>query len=674
MHAAVRALALGFGFALPCAPALGVVAGGEWTEGDGFRLRPLAGRNADPARVGFTRLSADRTGIRFVHRLDEADGAVRRVLENGAGVAAGDYDGDGRPDVFLASLSGGSALYRNLGDWRFREVTDESGLGLAGEAVRGAVFADLDGDGHLDLLVATLANGLRCFMNCGDGRFRETTREAFPAIWPGTTTLALADVDGDGTLDLYVVRYRAEDVRDDPNVEARVVGGRTVLHPKYRDRLFIGPRGLLEYGEPDVLLLNDGTGRFRAVSWTGGAFLDEAGQPLAGPPRDWGLAASFRDVNGDGLPDLYVCNDYWTPDRFWINAGQGRFRAAPLDALRHTSENSMGVDFADLDGDGEVDFLVLDMLARDPALRRRQALAQTPQGRLPGTFLDRPQVMRNTLFLNRGNGTFAEIADFAGLAASDWSWQPLFLDVDLDGFDDVIISTGHRRDIQDLDATARVRSLQRPWPPGLDAEARLRRFQQDLRDHNRLYPSLATPMVAFRQTAPLRFEDVSADWGFRIPGVHQGFAAADFDGDGDLDLVINALDGPVAVYRNEAALPRLAVRLIGLPPNTEGIGAVVTLQGGAGPVQSREAVSGGRYLSGGQPLLVFATGPNPGPMKLTVRWRDGRHRILEGVRPDRLYEIRQPRHRRRRLGGSRCLGRRLVHPDQQSVSPGRQER
>lgn len=650
MRSALRALALGLalpsaivrGNPLPAAADLTPPPPGLWTHGDGFRFRPLANRGADARRVGFTRLSPDQTGIHFIHRLDEAAGAARRVLENGSGTAAGDFDGDDRPDLFLASLSGNSALYRNLGGWRFQDVTADAGLNLDGEAVRGAVFADLNGNGRPDLLVATLANGLRCFLNRGDGRFRESTRDAFPAVWPGTTTLALADVDGDGTLDLYVARYRAEDVRDDPNVEARNVGGRTVLHPRYRDRLFISPRGLLEFGEPDVLLLNDGTARFREVPWTGGAFLDEAGQPLVAPPRDWGLSASFRDLNADGLPDLYVCNDYWTPDRLWINAGDGRFRAAPAEALRHTSENSMGVDFADLDGDGHVDFLVLDMLSRNPALRRRQALAQTPQPRQPGAFLDRPQVMRNTLFLNRGDGTFAEIADFAGLAASDWSWQPLFLDVDLDGDEDVVISAGHRRDVQDLDATTRVRSLQRPLPPGLDPAARLRRFQHDLHAHSRLYPTLAQPMVAFRHLRPLSFEDASADWGFHTAAVHQGFAAADFDRDGDLDLVINTLDGPPAVYRNDAGPPRLAVRLRGLPPNTEGIGAVVTLHHKAMPSQTREAVAGGRYLSGCEPLLVFATGPEPAPMSLEIRWRSGRRQTLPEVRPDHLYEVLEP--------------------------------
>ncbi|MBL9136881.1 MAG: VCBS repeat-containing protein [Verrucomicrobiales bacterium] len=613
-----------------------------WTTGSGFRSRALAvtsaGREPTP---GFTWITSATTGVVFTNHLDEAAGAANRVLENGSGVAVGDYDGDDRPDIFLCSLEGRSALYRNLGDWRFTNVTETVGLSVAGHIARGAVFADINGDHRLDLLVTTLSQGVLCFVNEDAGRFRDATAQANLNGRPGTTTLALADTDGDGTLDLYITRYRAEDVRDDSNVEARRIGGRTQLHPKYEGRLFIGPRGLTEYGEPDSLMLNDGTGRFRPVPWNTGAFLDESGKTLAGEPRDWGLSASFRDINGDGFPDLYVCNDYWTADRLWLGDGRGQFRAASREAIRHVSENSMGIDFADIDRDGHVDFLVLDMLAREPARRRRQALAQTPRTPVAGEALDRPQYMRNMLYRNRGDGTWAEIAEFAGLAATGWSWQPLFLDVDLDGFEDVIISAGHRKDVQDLDATERILARQHRWPAGMDPSARQRAFTAELLDHSRLYPDLLSPLLGFRNEGNLRFREHTADWGFHLPGVHQGIATGDFDGDGDLDLVVNALNDLAGLYRNNATPRRIAVRLRGVPGNTQGIGACVTLSGDSVPRQSQEIVSGGRYLSGSEPQLTFAVPSTNTPLRLEVRWRSGRLRQITGVTPDRLYEIHE---------------------------------
>ena len=588
-------------------------------------------------RTGFTQLDPETTGLRFTNTLDALASAANRVLENGSGVALGDYDGDGRVDVFLCGLEQPSRLFRNLGNWRFEEVSTQAGLALAGVVCRGAVFADVNGDGRLDLLVSTLDQGVRCFRNNGRGGFDETTQASVPGTTPGSTTMTLADIDGNGTLDLYVAHYRAADIRDQARVEVRFVGGKPVLPPHYQDRLVLTPTGLLEFGEPDTLYLNDGNGLFEAVSWTGGQFRDESDQLLPHPPRDWGLTATFRDLNGDRAPDLYVCNDYWTPDRIWINDGSGAFRLLPRLAIRHTSENSMGVDFADLDRDGHVDGLVLDMLSRDSEMRRRQVLAQTPMPTAPGAIDNRPQIMRNVLFHGRGDGTFAEIADYSGLAASDWSWQPLFLDVDLDGYMDVLIPAGHTRDVQDLDATARIRALQHPWPKTMDATTVQREFTRQMMEHGRLYPPLPMPVIAFRNLGALRFEETTAVWGTEFEAVHQGIAAGDLDGDGDLDLVVNNLNSVCGVYRNDGTAPRVAVRLKGNSPNTQGIGAKVTLSGSVR--QTQEMFSGGRYLSGSEALLVFAAGTGDHERALEVTWRSGRVSRVPGVRPNCIYEI-----------------------------------
>ena len=631
-------LAACVGGTLLAATAVVASPGMDWRElPEGGRWAPLS----VPAhtRVGFTQLRPESTGLWFTNTLDAAASAANRVLENGSGVALGDFDGDGLVDVFLCGLEQPSQLFRNLGNWKFADGTAAAGLDFDGVVCRGAVFADLDGDRWLDLLVSTLDGGVRYYRNNGRGGFTDDTRASGLAPTRGTTTLTLADVDGNGALDLYVAHYRAEDIRDLARVEVKFVGGKPVLPAHYQDRLVITPGGLLEFGEPDRLYLNKGGGVFTEVSWAGGRFRDELDRPLSAPPRDWGLTASFRDLNGDGAPDLYVCNDYWTPDRIWINDGKGGFRLIPRLAIRHTSENSMGVDFADLDRDGQVEILVLDMLSRDPELRRRQVLAQTPMSSPPGAIDNRPQIMRNVLFHNRGDGTFAEIADYAGLAASDWSWQPLFLDVDLDGYEDVLIPAGHTRDVQDLDATARIRALQHPWPQSMDAAAIQRQFTREMMEHARLYPELPMPVIAFRNLGNLRFEETTEAWGTEALAVHQGIAAADLDGDGDLDLVVNNLNGVCGVYRNDGAEPRVAVRLRGQSPNTQGIGAKVTLLGGAVPRQAREMISGGRYLSGSEALLVFAAGTTDREQVVEVVWRNGKISRIHGVRPDRIYEV-----------------------------------
>jgi hypothetical protein len=592
-----------------------------------------------PGKTGFTLMPADRTGIHFTNTLDDWSSAANRVLENGSGVAVGDFDNDGRPDIFLCSLTERNALYRNLGGARFEDVTLKTGVAATNYVCRGAVFADINGDGALDLLISTLGHGVLCFLNDAKGGFVDHTQAAGTQTSFGSTTLALSDIDGNGTLDLYVANYRSDDIRDHSRVEVQMVNGQMSVAPWLRDRLLLLKEGLFEFGEPDILYFNDGQGRFRPASWTDGTFANEAGKPLAAPPLDWGLAATFRDINGDGHPDLYVCNDYWTPDRIWINDGKGKFRLIARLDIRHTSENSMGVDFADIDRDGRMDFLVVDMLHREPSRRKRQALAQTRMPEANNEITSRPQTMRNTLFHNRGDGTFEEIADFCGLSASGWSWQPVFIDVDLDGFEDLIIPAGHTRDVQDLDATREIQSRQHPWPKGMDPKAQQDAFMRELMEHSRLYPRLELPIVAFRNLGNLKFEDVTEVWGTSAPGVHQGIGFGDFDGDGDLDFIVNNLNGAAGLYRNDSAAPRVAVRLRGSPPNTQGIGAQIGLYGGATPRQSQEMICGGRYLSGDDALRVFAAGSLTNEMRIEIKWRSGRQSVIRGVRPNRIYEI-----------------------------------
>lgn len=619
---------------------LGAAAGQapKWHEEPGYHWVEL--EIPAPGKTGFTLLSADQTGILFTNQLAEEEGVENRVLWNGSGVALGDYDHDGRPDIFLCGLDPPNALYRNLGNWKFTNVTREVGLERPGKYFRGAVFADLNGDGWLDLLISSVGQGVLCYLNDGQGHFTEVTAKAGTGSPFASTTMALADIDGNGTLDLYVANNRTRDIRDySGQLSLPVRNGQLTVPPPLADRLVIENGRILEYGEPDQLLLNDGQGHFSPVSWTNGVFLDEAGAPLPRGPLDWGLTATFRDINGDGAPDIYVCNDFWSPDRIWINNGHGQFRALPTLAVRHTSASSMGVDFADINRDGALDFFVLDMLARDHRLRRRQMVAQRPAMSAVGEIDTRPQLARNTLFVNREDTTFAEIADYAGVEASDWSWSAIFVDVDLDGYEDLLISSGHAKDVQDLDATAQVQARQRSYRTITNPAERQAVFMREKLVNARFYPRLPMPVVAFRNLGDLHFRETTAAWGTDAPGVHQGMALADLDGDGDLDLVVNNLGSAAGVYRNDTSAPRVAVRLKGIAPNVQGIGAKVRLLHGAVPVQSQEMICGGRYLSGSDPMLVFAAGSVTQRMALEVVWRRGGRSQVHDVRANRLYEI-----------------------------------
>jgi hypothetical protein len=609
-----------------------------WHSETGCRWMEL--RVPAKGKTGFTQLSPSQTGIDFTNNLAEFSGATNRILYNGAGLALGDFDHDGRVDIFACGLDSPSALYRNLGDWKFTNITAVSGLRFADPYQRGAVFADINGDGWLDLLVSTLNKGVLVFLNDGHGHFSDFTAEAGTASGHGSVTMALADIDGNGTLDLYIANNRSEDIRNRGRVQVYMRNGQYVIPNEFKDRLVVIDGVVREYGEPDVLMLNDGKGHFTPVSWIDGRFLDEQGQKLKHPPLDWGQTVAFRDINGDGAPDIYVCNDYWTPDRLWLNDGKGNFRAIDWVALRHIPFSSMGVDFGDIDRDGNVDFFVTDMQSRDHRLRKRQIFAFNPMKPIL-VAPDRPQIMHNTLFLNRGDTTFTDIANYAGVASSDWAWQQIFLDVDLDGFEDILISAGYFRDVQDLDAIARIDSQQKPITGATNESSFQEAFSRQKMQNARLFPPYLLPIIAFRNLGNLKFQETTSVWGTDQLAIRHGMAAADLDNDGTLDLVANVFNGPLGVYRNDTVAPRVAVRLKGGPPNTQGIGAKVKLLNGAVPLQSQEMTCGGRYLSGGEALLVFAAGKSPSGMTLEVTWRNGRVSRVEGVGANRIYEVEE---------------------------------
>jgi hypothetical protein len=622
----------------------------EWASQAGARFVPVQAPVA--GKPGFTPVASPSTGVTFTNHLPAERHYANQILLNGSGVAAGDVDGDGGCDLFFAGLGGGSRLYRNLGGWKFREATTESGLGACAKLdATGAVFGDLDGDGDLDLLVNSVGQGTLLFRNDGRGKF--SAPETSELLNPGRcgSSLALADIDGDGALDLYVVNYRTTTIRDQPNarftmktVDGRpapeTFGGRPLTSPELTNRFAFhyrpkpGGGGSVfhdELGEPDAIFRNQGGGRFSAFGFDGGAFLDEQGVSVAHPPLDWGLSVMIRDFNGDGAPDIYVCNDFATPDRFWLGDGKGRFRSAPSEALRQTSLSTMAIDVADINRDGFDDFFTADMLSREHWRRLVQRNEPNPNMHLFVDVVRQPQAPRNTLQLGRGDGTFAEVAQLAGLEAAEWGWSSIFLDVDLDGFEDLLVANGFERDYMNMDAHRKVMETRMRGGPRLPPAE----FQRS----NGLYPRLNTANVAFRNLGDLHFSDVSREWGFDVHAVSQGMCLADLDNDGDLDVVINNSNDTATLLRNDSSAPRVAVRLKGRAPNTRGIGAKIKLLGGPVPVQSQEMICGGRYLSGDDSMRVFAAGVSTNRMTIEVTWRSGARSTITNILANHVYEI-----------------------------------
>ena len=576
---------------------------------------------------GFKLLRSAETGVAFTNILTDVKMMVNKNLMNGSGVALGDYDGDGLCDIYFPNINGANVMYKNLGDMKFQDVTRESGVESIGKNSTGAVFADVDGDSDLDLIVTAMGNPNIVFRNDGNGKFSKLS--GFPGMNNkyGSNSIALSDVDGDGDLDMYITNFGYQSlVRSGGLVRIMYRNGKPYVRGKFAKRIMFIDGLMFELGEEDYFLINDGNGNFKSEPITSGRFLDATGKAYEKAPFDQGLCVTFRDINGDMAPDLYICNDSFTPDRFFLNDGKGIFKEVDIFNFRKTPFFSMGTDFADIDRDGDDDFIVVDMLSRRHQQRMTQRGTMPVRPQTMGNLDSRDQVRRNNLYLNRGDGSFAEVANFSGVSASGWTWTPVFIDVDLDGWEDLLVTNGFEYDVDDLDTIDLV---------GRKKTSSLAEQRRDIF----LYPRDDSPNYAFRNLKNTRFEEAGDEWGFNGKNVSNGMATADLDNDGDLDIVVSNTNTPAEIYQNITAKPRVSIRLHGKFPNTFGVGARITFEGG--PVsQSQEIIAGGRYVSGDDYLRVFAATPEASH-SLTVRWRNGDVTQLHGLKANRAYIIDQ---------------------------------
>lgn len=571
--------------------------------------------------TGFTRLPAAATGIEFSNTIVQ-DAKINlytfEYLYNGAGVAIGDVDNDGLPDVYFAATRGSDRLYRNLGGFRFEDVSERAGIAAAGGLKGGVTMADVNGDGWLDVyvsragLVADADLDDLLWINDGDGTFTERAAEFGLADGTRTTQATFFDYDLDGDLDLFLCNFLTD--RSGNQVRVRQQGDRVV-------RL----RGASDPSESDRLYRNEGGVRFTDVS-------KEAGIDT----RAFGLSATATDLDGDGWPDLYVANDFIEPDYALINNRDGTFTDRREQMFRHVSYTAMGSDAADVDNDGHTDVVVADMVAPDNF--RRKSLLNVMVWDRYSTLVRYGyghQLQRNTLQINNRNGTFSEIGELAGVAATDWSWAPLLADFDNDGWKDLYVTNGYRYDVNDGDyfkfTLDRLNRTVR-----LDSDESLAYYLQHI-------PTAPLPNYMFRNAGGLRFEDVSAAWGLAEPSYSTGAAYGDLDLDGDLDLVVSNIDQEAFVLRNEASSAGgdrhyLQIALEGPPLNRAGIGARVEIEAG-GATQMAEMFTTRGFMSAVEPLLHFGLGTER-EAKVTVRWPGGRSQVLPRVEADRRLVLR----------------------------------
>jgi hypothetical protein len=576
----------------------------------------------------FETINSSHSTIHFNNKIIESDSINELDVENiynGGGVGIGDFNNDGRPDIFFTGNMVPSRLYLNNGNFRFTDITDEAEINTNGKWCRGVAVIDINNDGLQDIyLSATLRKKASdrknlLYINLGPDSskipvFREMAAEYGLDDDSHTTQADFFDYDNDGDLDVYLVVNE--------------------ISPRISPYLF---RPIMKNGS------NPSTGKLFRNEWSDSlkhpVFSDvskEAGIQTEG----YGHSASITDINNDGWKDIYVSNDFITNDLLWINNHDGTFTDQIAIYFKHTSANSMGCDAGDINNDGLEDFITLDMNPEDN-YRKKMMLSPISYQLFQNyeRFGYSYQYVRNTLQLNQGPRlgqndsigvpVFSEIGYYAGIEATDWSWIPVLTDFDNDGFRDLIINNGFPRDITDHDF----------------AMFRDKAFLVASKDQLLMQvPEVKLHNYAFKNNGDLSFTDVSDKWGMSVPTFSNGSACADFDGDGDLDLVINNINDEALLYRNNAREQSgetshfLRVLLKGPDRNNQGLGTRIEIHYDHGKLQVWENNPFRGYLSTFEDIAHFGLGSITTLDSLVIKWQNGRMQVLRNLKADQLIQ------------------------------------
>lgn len=568
----------------------------------------------------FESVSADFSGINFKNKITTNDSINilnYEYLYNGGGVGIGNFNGDSLPDVFFSGSLVKSRIYLNNGNLKFDDITESSGINTQGKWCTGVSVIDINQDGFDDIYLNIGGMGNKSmfpnllFINNGDSTFTESAEEYGLADQGESIQSVFFDYDLDGDLDMYLL-----------------TGGGF-------EKSAITIRPILKEGQgrnTDRLYRNDFNNELGHPVYTNVS--SEAGISIEG----FGLGVSVFDVNNDKWPDIYVSNDYLSRDFLYINQKNGTFKEEALNYFGHTSHFSMGNDVADINNNGLLDVISVDMLPEDVKRRKLMSGAHSHDiFQIALRFGYGHQHMRNMLQRNNGNGTFSEIGQLSGIDKTDWSWAPLMADFDNDGLNDIYITNGFGKDITDMDFVKFRQSK-------ASAFKDVNELKKSVIDCLYSRPAINVANYAYKNNGDLTFKKVTNDWGFNDKSISNGAAYADLDADGDLDLIVNNINQPVFVYKNTLREKDsinsnyLKVNLKGTALNKKGFGAKVTVYSGSNlKVRYNQPVRG--FQSSVESTVHFGLKNLNKIDSLKVEWPDGKVSTLFNLKTNQQVTL-----------------------------------
>ena len=553
----------------------------------------------------FVRIPSNESGITFKNNLVEKfDNNILRseYFYNGGGVSAGDINNDGLVDLYFVSNQGKNRLYLNLGDFKFKDITDQAFVGGHEGWASGSSMVDINNDGYLDIYVCYTSTAKltqtqnQFFINNGDLTFKESAIVFGLHDRAQSNQAAFLDYDKDGDLDVFLTNH---------------LGG----YPQIKDTLELISKPSLKAG--DKLYRNDDM-HFVDVTKESGINNHALG---------FSLGLGIGDVNNDGWPDIYVGNDFIEKDYLYINNQNGTFSESSKDAFGHISYFSMGNDIADINNDGLLDIVSLDMANVSNYDAKVNMSGMNPEGfnnAVKKGF--HYQYMYNTLQMNMGNGKFSELAQLYGIAATEWSWSPLVADFDNDGYKDIFITNGFRRNFRNKDFQ---KYQEKKYKSQQWTKATIPYLMKDLLEH---LPVMMVPNYMFVNQGGTHFNNKSTNWGLEEPSFSNGAAYADLDNDGDLDLVVNNIDQEAFLYENRLSTSNFfKIKFHGSKTNRDGIGAKVTLFQADTVLQYAENYMVRGYRSSVPTGLHFGLGDIAKVDKIQVEWFDGKTETVQNV-------------------------------------------